>query len=187
MLALQFTGPAAIQLLQYDRAAIGAGEGWRLLTAHLVHLNIRHAALDLGGLALLWALFARDLAPRAWALVFIATIAAIDCGLWFLDPEVTWYVGVSGVLHGILAAAIVVHLRRRDLEGWVLLGLLLSKLGYEQIHGPMPFAGNMPVVVNAHLYGALGGLAGAIIAVARVPAVGRAGVVPTGSGRAGEG
>lgn len=184
-LALQFCGPAAIHLLQYDRASIAAGEWWRLLTAHLVHLNFHHALIDLGGLALLWALFARDLGPRAWALVIVATIAAIDCGLWVLDPGVSWYLGLSGVLHGILAAAIFVRLHRRDLEGWLLLALLLFKLGYEQIHGAMPFAGNMPVVVNAHLYGVLGGLVGAL-AVTRVPALGRTGAAATGSGRARE-
>lgn len=41
--------------------------------------------------------------------------------------------------------------------------MLLVKLAYEQIHGPLPFAGDMPVVVDAHLYGALGGLAAAVL------------------------
>jgi rhomboid family GlyGly-CTERM serine protease len=163
VLGLQLFGTAAIHLLQYDRWAIAAGEWWRLLTAHLVHLDSRHAALDLGGLALLWALFARDLSPSAWVVVLLITAAAIDCGLWFRDPGVVWYLGISGVLHGVLAAAAFVYLRRRDLEGWLLLGLLLAKLAYEQTHGAMPFAGDMPVIVDAHLYGALGGLAAAIL------------------------
>lgn len=163
VLGLQLLGTAAVHLLQYDRRAIAAGEWWRLLTAHLVHLDSRHAALDLGGLALLWALFARDLSPRAWAVVLLIAAAAIDCGLWFRDPGVMWYLGISGVLHGVLAAAAFVRLRRRDLEGWLLLGLLLAKLAYEQTHGAMPFAGDMPVIVDAHLYGALGGLAAAIL------------------------
>lgn len=154
-----------------------AGEWWRLLTAHLIHLNFRHAVLDLGGLALLWALFARDLRPWAWAVVVLFAIAAIDCGLWVRDPQVRWYLGVSGVLHGVLAAAAFIRLRRGDFEGWLLAGLLLAKLAYEQIHGALPFAGDMPVIVDAHLYGALGGLAAAILldllgldARSRVPA-----------------
>jgi rhomboid family GlyGly-CTERM serine protease len=163
VLALQFSGSAAIHLLRYDRAAIVAGEWWRLLTAHLVHLNFRHAVLDLGGLALLWMLFARDLSPQVWAAVILTAAASIDCGLWFRDPEVTWYLGISGALHGVLAAAAFVRVRRRDFEGWLLSGLLLAKLAYEQIHGPLPFSGDMPVVVDAHLYGALGGLAAAVL------------------------
>lgn len=163
VLALQLPGAAAVHRLEYDRAAIAAGEWWRLLTAHLIHLDFRHAALDLAGLALLWVLFARDLAPRAWTVVILITVAAIDGGLWVRDPGVSWYLGLSGMLHGLLAAALLVRVRRGDLEAWLLVGLLLAKLGYEQIHGAMPFAGDMPVVVDAHLYGALGGFAAAIL------------------------
>ena len=163
LLALQFCGGPAIHLLRYDRAAIAAGQWWRLLTAHLVHLNFRHAALDVAGLALLWALFARDLRPGQWAVIVLTAAAAIDCGLWLRDPSVQWYLGVSGVLHGVLAAGAFVGLRRGHLESWILAGLLLAKLIYEQIQGPMPFAGSeTPVVVDAHLYGGLGGLAAII-------------------------
>src|SRR5205814_7294251 len=35
------TGEAGRALLRYDRAALAAGQWWRLLTAHLVHLDIR--------------------------------------------------------------------------------------------------------------------------------------------------
>src|SRR5271169_3004971 len=53
-------GDSATLLLQYDRAAIGAGGWWRLLTAHLVHLDAHHLVLNELGLVLLWALFAGD-------------------------------------------------------------------------------------------------------------------------------
>lgn len=163
VLALQLFDSAAVHVLRYDRAAIAAGEWWRLLTAHLVHLNFRHATLDLGGLVLLWILFARDLSPWAWGVVFLSAAAAIDCGLWFRNTGVTWYLGLSGVLHGVLAAAVFVRLRRRDFEGWLLAGLLLAKLAYEQIHGALPLSGDMTVIVDAHLYGAVGGLAAAVM------------------------
>jgi rhomboid family GlyGly-CTERM serine protease len=162
VLAVQLTGHAGIDLLRYDRAGVAAGQWWRLITGHFAHLTFRHAALDLAGLILLWALFARDLRPWQWSVVILAAMATIDCGLWFRDPGIAWYVGISGVLHGVLAAAVFVRLRRGDLEGWLLAGLLLAKIAYEQIHGPLPFAGDMPVVVDAHLYGALGGLAAAL-------------------------
>jgi rhomboid family GlyGly-CTERM serine protease len=165
-------------LLRYDRAAIAAGQWWRLITAHFVHLTFRHAALDLGGLVLLWALFARDLRPLQWTVVILAAVAAIDCGLWLRDPAIVWYLGLSGVLHGVLAAGAFVRIRRGDPEGWVLAGLLLAKVTYEQMHGQMPFAGDMPVVVDAHLYGVVGGLAAAIL-LALAPA-GRRGSAPPG-------
>jgi hypothetical protein len=71
-------------------------------------------------------------------------------------------VGSSGALHGVLAAGTLAHLRRGDFDGWILAVFLVAKLAYEQWSGALPFAGGtMPVVTDAHLYGALGGLAAA--------------------------
>src|SRR5258706_16337269 len=42
-------GPPWAAQLQYERASIGAGEWWRLLTAHWVHLGARHLLLDVAG------------------------------------------------------------------------------------------------------------------------------------------
>jgi membrane associated rhomboid family serine protease len=41
----------------YDRAAIGQGEWWRLLSAHWVHSDSSHAAWDIAMLLILGALF----------------------------------------------------------------------------------------------------------------------------------
>lgn len=148
-------------LLRYDRAGLARGEWWRLLTAHVAHLNPHHAVLNALGLVLLWALFARDHRPRDWALILLAAAAAIDAGLWLRDSTVLWYLGSSGVLHGAWAAG--ARARRHRAEGWLLMALLAAKLTYEQWAGPLPLAGKgVPVIVDAHLYGALGGLAAAL-------------------------
>ena len=58
-----------------------------------------------------------------------------------------------------MAAGIIAYVRRGDPLGWIMAVLLAAKLGYEQLHGPLPFAGRgVPVVVDAHLYGALAGV-----------------------------
>ncbi len=146
---------------RFERAAIADGEYGRLLTAHVVHLGLRHTVLNVLGLVLMWALFARDYRPGRWLVIVFASIIAIDAGLWFLAPEVQWYVGASGWLHGVLAAGTLAHVRRRDPDGWILAVFLVGKLGLEQWHA-LPLAGDVPVVVQAHLYGALGGLAAAL-------------------------
>jgi hypothetical protein len=76
-------------------------------------------------------------------------------------------VGLSGVLHGLLVAGLLHGLmtpRRR--ESAVVLALVFAKLAYEQLAGPLPgsaaTAGGA-VIVDAHLYGAIAGLAGACI------------------------
>ena len=159
LLLPELGGDAGRALLRYDRAGLAAGQWWRLLTAHVVHMGLEHAALNSLGLVLMWALFARDYTPRQWVSIALASIAAIDAGLWLRDSTVAWYVGSSGALHGVMAAGTLAHLRRRDLDGWILGAFIIVKLTYEQTSGALPFAEGEGVVVDAHLYGALGGLA----------------------------
>lgn len=151
-------GDAGREALRYDRTALAAGQEWRLLTAHFVHLDFDHAALNSLGLVLMWALFARDYRPRQWLAILLGSIAAIDAGLWLRDSTVAWYVGSSGALHGIMAAGTLAHLRRQDMDGWILSVFILVKLAYEQSAGALPFTdSHAGVVVDAHLFGTLGG------------------------------
>jgi len=142
----------------YQRAAIAAGEWWRVLTAHFVHLDANHALLNTLGLVLMWALFARDYSPLRWLAIYLSSCLAVSLGLYVFDPRIEWYVGASGALHGVMTAGTLAHLRRRDLDGWILAAFIVAKLSYEQIAGSMPFAGTANTLVNAHLYGAIGGL-----------------------------
>jgi len=151
-------GEAGERLLRYDRAGLAAGQWWRLLTGHLVHLDLRHALLNILGLALMWALFARDYSARHWLLIVLGAVAAIDTGLWLADSTVLWYVGSSGALHGVMAAGALAHVRTGQRDGWILAGVLLVKLAYEHWVGALPLSGSA-VVVDAHLFGALGGVA----------------------------
>jgi rhomboid family GlyGly-CTERM serine protease len=156
-------GNGVVQTLRYERAAIAAGQWWRLLSCHLVHFDARHLALNLAGLGLLWWLFAADARPRAWLMVALVAALAVSLGLYFLEPSVGWYLGLSGVLHGGWAAAAVCAWRRRRLEAFVTGALLAAKLVAERSLGPLSGAldASLPVIVAAHLYGALGGVAAA--------------------------
>ncbi len=173
LLALTLPGPAWQELLRYDRAGLARDEYWRLVTAHLVHLDLRHACLNGVGLTLMWALFARSYSARQWLLILMAAIAAIDLGLWLADSTVLWYVGSSGVLHGVMAAGALAYMRRGEPEGWLLAVVLVIKLIYEHWVGALPLSGRDPVVVDAHLYGVAGGL----IAAAFLKPRGRAVIV----------
>lgn len=163
LLLPELNGDAARAALRYERVAIAAGEWWRLVTGHFVHIDLEHTLLNIMGFVLMWAIFARDLSPRQWLIVTAVVVLTIDAGLWFRDTGIDWYVGASGVLHGFMAAGTYVHVRRGDLDGWILVVFIVLKLGYEQLHGVLPFVeSGMPVVLNAHLYGALGGLIAAL-------------------------
>lgn len=161
LLLITLTGDVGRALLRYDRAALEHGELWRLVTAHLVHLDLHHALLNCLGLLLMWALFARDYTPRQWLAIVLGSMAVIDAGLTVWDSTLSWYVGSSGALHGVMAAGTLAHLRRRERDGWLLAAFLVGKLAWEQGVGPLPLSGNDPVVVDAHLFGVAGGIAAA--------------------------
>ena len=167
LVAVELTGDVGRAALSYDRAALAHGEWWRVLTAHFVHLGPEHAALNTLGLVLMWALFARDFVPLRWVAIYSSAMLAVSFGLWCFDPQVQWYVGASGALHGVMTAGTLAHLRRRDLDGWILAVFVVGKLVYEQFAGSMPFAGDAHTLVNAHLYGAIGGLLPALILKSR--------------------
>jgi rhomboid family GlyGly-CTERM serine protease len=155
---IELGGEASRQALSYDREALASGEWWRLLTAHFVHLDPEHALLNTFGLVLMWALFARDYSPARWLAIYLAAGLAISIGLWFRDPDVTNYVGASGALHGVMTAGTLAHLRRGDLDRWLLAIIVVAKISYEQYAGAMPFSESGTTIINAHLYGAAGGL-----------------------------
>jgi rhomboid family GlyGly-CTERM serine protease len=162
--ALESLGDEGRLLLRYERELIAQGEWWRLLTGHLVHLGWSHFALNIMGLALMWALFLPDYSPRAWALILACSVIAIDAAFFFIERDLRWYVGLSGVLHGVMAAGTFAYLTRREPGAWILLPFLIGKLLYEQFVGTMPYSldsAGGPVVVDAHLYGVLG----AVVAV----------------------
>ena len=159
LLLPSIAGEAGRLALRYDRGALEAGQWWRLLTGHWVHLGWRHAILNALGLALMWALFARDYSPRQWFAIALGAILAIDAGLWLWDSTLQWYVGSSGALHGVMAAGTLAHLRRREPDGWILAAFLAGKLAYEHWVGALPFSGTTEVVVDAHLFGLIGGAA----------------------------
>jgi rhomboid family GlyGly-CTERM serine protease len=129
-----------------------------------VHDSWQHLLENLAGVGLLAALFPRDYSLRQWLLVLLFGLVCIDLGFLCGEPRLEWYVGLSGVLHGALAAGAVAWWR---FESKVLAALLtlifLGKLGWEQVRGSLPSASDMLVVVNAHLYGAIGGLMAALL------------------------
>jgi hypothetical protein len=84
-------------------------------------------------------------------------------------PAVHWYVGLSGVLHGLFVAGALASLAAGYRAELLLLGLLVVKLAWEQVHGALPgsegFAGGT-VLVESHLFGAIAGLFAAAVLLA---------------------
>ncbi len=160
VIALALTGDAGRELLRYQRDAILVRhQYWRLLSGHLVHGSWQHTWLNLAGSGLIVSLFRGTYSIRSWMVIALASAACIDLGLLVLMPTLHWYVGLSGVLHGALAAGAVAWWRTE--EAWlaaILSAILICKLVWEQWQGALPLSGELNVIVNAHLYGAVGGM-----------------------------
>jgi rhomboid family GlyGly-CTERM serine protease len=184
-------GAAAVLLLQaadlgsaleYRRPVL-ATEPWRLLTSALVHANWRHAILN----ALAWVatarLYAPELPPARQATLLAASALGTSLLLWLAAPQVAWYRGASGALHGLFAGAAVLWLaasaRPRGAGAWrqrlapaLLLAAVWAKVLAEQL-GSAPLTNEnwvgVAVVTQSHLFGAAAGTLASILLSARRP------------------
>ena len=148
---------------RFERAAIADGEVWRLLTGHFVHLDRAHALANAAGAVLIWALVGTAFSAGRWLAVVAFSIVGTSIGLWFVQPELGWYVGASGFLHGLLVAGALRNAFASEPLSRVVLGVVAVKLLWEQFVGPMSTTGDgVSVVVDAHLFGALSGCAWAL-------------------------
>lgn len=145
--------------LQFEREAIANGASWRIVAGHFAHLNIQHLLLNVAALAIIWELFYRSVKPWRSSLEVFLLALFVSAGLFFLMPGLEWYVGLSGILHGLFARGALASWQEKPLWATCLIAGLIVKLGWEQWAGALTVSAlaGAPVVVNAHLYGAIGG------------------------------
>lgn len=161
--ALHWGPPEWTALLSYDRARILSGEYWRIASGHFTHTNLNHLLLNLASLCLYWGLFAQR-QPLRQSLLELAALAGL-CGLALLvlEPQVGWYRGLSGLLHGLLAmtAAREMFERGSRWRGGVLLVLVTAKVFSESTSAGDSLTArwiDAPVVHEAHLWGLCSGV-----------------------------
>ncbi len=148
--------------LRYSRVGLEQGEYWRLVTGHWVHLNGAHCLLNLAALAIMVWVLGVALPVLTWIYTGVFLCLFISLCLYFFSPAVMWYVGFSGVLHGLFFIGTVSCIRSsRDFVFILVSMLLIGKVVWEQMAG---FDANHlqaiirgRVVADAHLYGVVGG------------------------------
>ncbi len=148
------------QILRFDRQLLQSGNFWLILTGNFVHLNWNHLLLNLAGLILVVLLVWENFNPLEWTVIILVSSLGVGIGLYILDPDVGWYVGFSGTLHGLILAGAIADLRRFPINAAALLLVVCLKLFWEQQFGAMPGSESVAggkVVVNSHLYGAITG------------------------------
>jgi rhomboid family GlyGly-CTERM serine protease len=169
LLLPEWLGGAGLrEALRYERAALEAGTLWRAISGQFVHLDGGHALANAAGAILIWALVGPAFRVAGWTLTLLVSLLGTAAGLWWCATDVAWYVGGSGFLHGLLAAGAVRLALGGDALARIVVAVLCVKLAWEQWVGPLGAAGTAvtpPVVVAAHLSGAVSGtLVGALAA-----------------------
>ena len=132
------------------------------LSHAFVHLNAQHLILNISGLVFIYLIFPSAFKSLLWIIALAASAVASAYGIFYYSPETDWLVGLSGALHGLFVYA---ALRSRASIAWLV--AIIIKLVIEQMPSLMPtnnltqmteqFISN-PVIVDAHLWGAAGGL-----------------------------
>lgn len=160
MVLTMLNQPWSEQWLIFYRPELPA-QAWRFLTASLCHTNANHLLVNSLGLLMIWLLFKRHFYWQNLTLLMLIASLGVSIGLWFFDPDVVWYVGLSGTLHGLFCYGACKDVEQKIRFGWLLcLGIAL-KLALEQWGPPqqaMAALIDANVLVNAHLYGAIVGI-----------------------------
>jgi len=153
--------PQSSDLLAYHYNAILDFELWRLLTGSFCHTNLNHLLMNIAGLVVILLLFPTAfIGLKLWQLVLFSSLL-ISLSLFIFTPSLIWYVGLSGVLHGLFSYSVAVELKNKDKWGIILGFGIAGKITFEQIFGsPLSTAEliNAPVAIDAHLFGAISGV-----------------------------
>lgn len=121
--------------MAYDRAAVNSGEIWRLFTPNFVHLGVWHTLLNMAGLWFTMLLFIHLLKNSDWLIWFSLLFLGNIIGLHLWVPSLEHYVGMSGALYGLIAAAATAELRLGVKLSGLLLIIVAVKIFLPQIMG----------------------------------------------------
>ncbi len=147
--------------MRYDRQLIEQGELWRLITANFMHTNWYHLLMNAAGVALLMMLFNRLIAPLwlhffYWGAVLLNTVL-----LFFFAPDLHYYVGFSGALHGLVIGLSLATIKQQPLTSSMLLLIFVFKVIHEYYQGASLSLSQLieaPIATDAHLWGGVSGL-----------------------------
>lgn len=141
---------------------VSKGEIWRIFTSQFVHLGFNHTMLNLVGYLIVSASFREDISPKEEMITLAICSLGVGLGIYLFNPEIGWYVGLSGAIYGILTHYLIIGWQRSAILSGFFGVYLIGKFIYEQmIAGPDTVTAGLiggAVAIDSHLYGAITGL-----------------------------
>ncbi len=160
--------------MQWDRVGLARGEWWRLITGHLTHWNLNHAAWDLAMFGILgWLLERRQ--RGNFVVLIVSSAVIISVVMLVALPRMTQYRGLSGLDSALFACYCVSLLRQAWRRGSrtelaliaVFLSALMAKVIHEFTVGEMWFVDGCAAFVPIPLAHAVGVAVGTAVAILR--------------------
>lgn len=149
-------------LFSLDRTKVGSGELWRIVTGHFVHFGWPHSLMNLAGFLIVSVILLNGVSVKRFGYLLFLCCIGVGSGIYYFNPEYDVYAGMSGVIHGLLVAALLLNKRHPYWLNSIFIVLVFGKIFYEhhtdyqatELQKLLP----VPVAYDAHLYGALVGL-----------------------------
>ena len=162
LVTLLWLGDELNPLLQYEREGILAGEWWRLITGHMVHLDAPHFAVNaIVILAWLYLFDQRDSLGTIIGTIFAYALLS-SLGMLLLSTELEWMLGASAITYALIGgSAFRAALDGPRPLGIVLLAALTVKMLAEQYLGLESWFSHLvdyPIASESHAHGIAAGL-----------------------------
>jgi rhomboid family GlyGly-CTERM serine protease len=157
-IVLALTEPSSSDWLAYDRSQLDNFQWWRIITGHFLHTNTTHLLLNIAGLTLLWALHGHYFKTCCYFMQFFVLCLGTSIGLYLFAEQMLWYVGLSGVLHGLFVIGAYFDIKNKFKTGWIMLIGVWLKVAHEQIYGASEEVAKLiaaNVAIDAHLFGTI--------------------------------
>jgi hypothetical protein len=141
--------PGVAETLEYDRSAVvEKAQWWRVVSAQLVHWNVRMALADLG-VVLLLGVWAERTVPALTRALLLTGLPLIGIGIHLGLPGMQSYRGsspIASALFVIVTLTVMLKAQSRSTRGLAIaaLVLLVLKLLRESVTGEAFFAGPLP-------------------------------------------
>lgn len=165
-LILTLFEPYVFNSLSLDPERVNQGQYWRLLTANFVHFGWAHTIMNVAALVLCTLALLSEISPLKYFYLLMVCSLTVGTGIYWFNPEYQPYAGLSGAIHGLIVAGILLTrdypLWVRIVAGVILAGKLINENNGHYEANDLQMLIDVKIAVESHLYGAIGGLIAAL-------------------------